>query len=94
VEEILQAMVGRTLTSFDGTRRYTVAEVLPGIHVTITSETRQPSILAWQDIDRVFQGARNGIAIRPTVVDEILDNPQYRHSSTMSALVRAMSGQD
>src|SRR5687767_12284577 len=94
MDEILMAIQGCLLPSYSGSVMYTVTEVTAARHVTLTSpDRRQPSVLPWSDITRVFQ-ARLDVPLTPAVVDIILDNPQNRDSSTMCALVLAMHHPD
>jgi hypothetical protein len=91
MEQILRAMQGRLLPSVTGRVHYTIMSVEAGRSVTLEGGRRSsPSILAWRDIRTVYDAARAGGDITPTVVDEILDNPNNRDSSTMCALVLAM----
>jgi hypothetical protein len=91
MDDILLPMLGCLLPSYSGSVMYTVTEVEPGSHVTLTSPDRQqPSVLPWADIARVYNEARPAVPLTPTVVDAILENPQNRDSSTMCALVLAM----
>ena len=85
----LTRMLNCTLPSYTGRVIYTVTDIRVGKTVTLESPTRkQPSVLPWQDIQRVFNSP--GTALTPTKVDTILNNPQNRDSSTMCALVLAM----
>jgi hypothetical protein len=88
MDEALLPVRGCLLPSYSGRIMYTVTEVEPGNHVTLTSPKRQhPSVLPWKDIARVYDA---DIPLTPTAVDAILVNPQNRDSSTMCALVLAM----
>lgn len=94
MERILLEMVRRVIPSSSGRTQYTIEDVSPGLHVTLTGPGRsQASILPWEEIAQVFQAANNMGSLTPTAVDEILGNHQYRHSSTMCALVQAMMAQ-
>lgn len=91
MDELLLAMRGCLLPSYSGSVKYTVTEVEPRGHVSLTSpDLQQPSVFQWADIARVYNEARPEIPLTPTVVDVILDNLQNRDSSTMCALVLAM----
>jgi hypothetical protein len=91
MDELLLSMQGCLLPSYSGSVMYTVTEVEPGSHVTLTSPNRQqPSVLPWDDIARVYEGAREDMPLTPTLVDVILENPENRDSSTMCALALAM----
>lgn len=60
------------------------------VQVTLTSPTRkQPSVLPWKLIDLVYREAPPSV-LRTVDVDRILDEPQYRHSATLCALVLAL----
>lgn len=91
MNDLLAGLQGCLLPSYSGSVMYSVAEVVTGSHVTLTSpDRRQPSVLAWEVIARVFGAVRDEIPFTPSVVDAILENPQNRDSSTMCALVLAM----
>lgn len=91
MEQLLLGMLGGVLPSRSGSTSYTVTAVVPGVHVTLDGPGRaQPSVLPWRDIERVVNEAPQGVPLNTRIVDEILENPQYRHSSTMCALVLAM----
>lgn len=91
MNEILASLSGRRIPSATGRTCYDVIEVAPGRSVTLTGPGRKaPSVLPWADIERVYRAARSGNSVTPTAIDEILENPQYRDSSTMCALVLAM----
>lgn len=91
MNDILIPMSGCRLPSSTGRVVYTVVEVVPGQHVTLDSPNRgRPSVLPWEDIERVYSAACSGRHITPKAVDEILENPNNHHSSTMCALVLAM----
>ena len=91
MDDILLPMLACLLPSSSRRVTYTVTEVQPGSHVTITSPNRQkPSVLRWTDIARVYMGVGWDSPLTPTVVDAILENPQNWDSSTMCALVLAM----
>src|SRR5262249_29261075 len=91
MDALLLPMRGCLLPSYSGSVMYTVTEVEPGSHVTLTSPNRQqPSVLPWADIARVYEGSREDVPLTPTVVDVIWENPETRDSSTMWALVLAM----
>lgn len=91
MDDLLLPLRGCLLPSYSGSVMYTVAEVEGGSHVTLTSPDRkEPSVLPWADIARVFGTATDNIPFTPGVVDSILENPQNRDSSTMCALVLAM----
>ncbi len=84
------AMVGHWIPSSTGVTSYRVDEVLPGKHVTLYGPRRaQPSVLEWADIEAVYDGRPPG-TLRTVDVDRILENPQFRHSATMCALVLAI----
>jgi hypothetical protein len=69
---------------------YTVAEVRSGVDVTLTSPKRKdPSVLRWSEIERVFTDPQTDPTLTPKAVDDIL-NRQVYYSSTMCALVLAM----
>ena len=91
VKDIPVPEAGSRLPSVTGRAVYTVEEVVPGDRVVLTGPDRkQPSVLCWDDIGLVYAAACAGRSITPTTVDEILDEPNYRDSSTMYALVLAM----
>jgi hypothetical protein len=91
MDEILLPLHGCLLPSYSGTVMYTVTQVEPGSHVTLTSPNRQePSVLPWADIAQVYRQGRPDVPLAPAVVDAILGNPDNRDSSTMCALVLAM----
>ena len=91
MDDILLLLRERLLPSYSGRVMYTVTEVEPGRHVTLTSPNRQePSVLPWTHIARVFNGTQADVPLTPTVVDMILENSQNRDSSTMCAVVLAM----
>jgi hypothetical protein len=90
MDELLLKMQGAFIPSSTGRARYEVTHVEPGKYVILTSPTRsQPSVLKWEDIERVYTQRPPGV-LRTVDVDMILENDQFRHSATMCALVLAM----
>lgn len=90
LDDILLRMLRCELPSYTGRVMYLVTEVETGSHVTLTSPGRKkPSVLPWGNIERVFNRARSGTLLTPSVVGAILEKPQNRHSS-MCALILAM----
>ena len=84
------AMAGAKIPSSTGVATYSVDEVSPGKHVILTAPTRkQPSVLDWGDIQTVYKNRPPG-TLRTVDVDRILENPQFRHSAPLCALVLAI----
>ena len=82
---------GSRLPSASGRTVYTVVEVAPGRYVVLSGPGRKhPAVLPWRDVSRVCVAVSRGRPITPSTVDQILDRPGNRDSSTMCALVLAM----
>ncbi len=85
----LRALDGQVIKSQSGRASYTVGIDESCDEVILSNLSRkQPSRLKFRDINRVLQVADR--TLTPTQVDSILDNPQFRDSSTMCALVLAL----
>jgi len=70
---------------------YTIVDVVPGSHVSLTSPTRKSSsVLRWKDIKRAYEWQGQTGELTPSVVDEILRDSKNLESATMCALVLAM----
>lgn len=92
LEAAVTGLIGRRIPSLTGRTSYEIANVQPGLDATLVGSGRKvPSVLAWDDIKRVYDCCEQDPQIRltPTLVDRILQ-PQYRSSSTMCALVLAL----
>ena len=90
MEKKLIEMCGKSIPSSTGMVTYLVKEVVPKDHVTLTAQSRkQPAVLKWADIELVFKKAPAS-GVRTVDVDQVLNNPQFRASSPMCALVLAL----
>jgi hypothetical protein len=84
------SMHGRTVISYDGTRRYKVSVDAEKKEATLEAKTRKkPSVLPFSEIETVYKNRQPDLT--PTLVDIILERPQNRDSSTMCALVREIN---
>ena len=89
MEEILRSLDGSRIPSKSGRVWYSVT-VAPRRNVTLEHSEREPSVLAWDRIARVYK-ALAGMEITTGKVDRLLGNhPADRNASTMCALVLAM----
>ena len=89
MDEILASMHGRVVPSITGRVRY-ILEVALGHSVILSHSERDPSVLSWELIERVYLAARDGMEVNIRNVDGIMGNPPDHNGSTMSALVLAM----
>jgi hypothetical protein len=94
MDEVLRLLDGSQVPSkqWPGARGvlYSVV-VVPGRHVTLGHEVREPSVLPWDQIELVYNAARAGMELTNDNVDNLLrDHPAGHSASTMCALVLAM----
>ena len=90
MEDALLAMLGAAIPSSTGAATYRIEDVRPGKYVVLTAASRkQPSVLDWADIELVYKNRPPG-TLRTVDVHRILENPQFRHSAPMCALVLAI----
>jgi hypothetical protein len=92
MEAILRRIDGHRVPSKSGRAVYLVT-VQPGNSVTLVGPRRRyPSVLLWADIRHIYTTSRRMQPewLNTVRVDEILENPNNRDSSTMCALVLAM----
>ena len=88
---IVLPAVGSSLPSLSGSVMYTVIDSSPGEQVTLSSPSRQePAVLPWSEIECVLTFARTAPHIDTGMVDDALENEQYRKSSPMCAVVLAI----